>query len=71
MFYKQSATLNQKCATHIYCSNFSNLEIILYCFSHEIIPKVLSNNIWTVKIKIAVVRLVKSLVIFILPGRYL
>jgi hypothetical protein len=64
MFYKQSATLNQKCATHIYCSNFSKL-------SHEIIPKVLSNNIWTVKIKIAVVRLVKSLVIFILPGRYL
>jgi hypothetical protein len=30
-----------------------------------------SKNIWPVKIKIAVVRLVKSLVIFILPGRYL
>jgi hypothetical protein len=30
-----------------------------------------SKNIWTVKIKIVVLRLVKSLVIFILPGRYL
>jgi uncharacterized membrane protein len=33
--------------------------------------KVHSINIWTVKIKIAVVRLVKSLVIFILPSCYL
>jgi hypothetical protein len=32
--------------------------------------KVHSINIWTVKIKIAVVRLVKSLVIFILPSCY-
>jgi hypothetical protein len=30
-----------------------------------------SKNIWTVKIKIGVVRLVKSLVIFILSGWYL
>jgi hypothetical protein len=35
------------------------------------VPKVYSKNIWTVKIKIGVVRLVKSLVIFMLPGRYL
>jgi hypothetical protein len=33
--------------------------------------KVHSKNIWTVKIKIAVVRLVKSLVIFILPSCHL
>jgi hypothetical protein len=32
---------------------------------------VYSKNIWTLKIKIGLVRLVKSLVIFILPGRYL
>jgi hypothetical protein len=32
--------------------------------------KVHSINIWTVKIKIAVVRLVKSLVTFILPSCY-
>jgi hypothetical protein len=38
---------------------------------YENTSKVHSKIIWTVKIKIAVVRLVKSLVIFILPGWYL
>jgi hypothetical protein len=40
-------------------------------FFNVIESKVHSKNIWAVKIKIAVVRLVKSLVIFILPSCYL
>jgi hypothetical protein len=46
------------------------LEMFSYCRYKIIKTKGHSINIWTVKIKIAVVRLVKSLVIFILPGCY-
>jgi hypothetical protein len=45
-------------------------EVLNYYLQVKSIP-VHSINLWTVKIKIAVVRLVKSLVIFILPSCYL
>jgi hypothetical protein len=44
---------------------------LIYSHHKFIKVKVHSINIWTVKIKIAVVRLVKSLVIFVLPSCYL
>jgi hypothetical protein len=54
--------------------NYDNSEVFCFCCcGYEVVyyylfENVHSKNIWTVKIKIAVVKLVKSLVIFILPG---
>jgi hypothetical protein len=52
-------------------SSHSINTIFYFYLTTNYAAKVHSKNIWIIKIKIAVVRLVKSLVIFILPGRYL
>jgi hypothetical protein len=58
--------------TKLYFLVLRNMQILMSSyFIVSLISKVHSKNIWTVKIKIAVVRLVKSLVIFILPSCHL
>jgi hypothetical protein len=53
------------------CWSSTQNKFVLICQSLSFNSKVYSINIWTVKIKIAVVKLVKSLVIFILRSCYL